>query len=157
MLRRQQGRSTNDVFQEFDGQVLELRIRFEVLQMLTWGVVICSKGFLKTIRHTWECFVTQCLSTLRTLKVDTLLVMEHFLFAASRKFSPFRFGGPWSGGFPDPAVATANATAAEAELDLLKKWGLHSLPDNEQSIQFRICTRCEKFIMHGRTCPKLIK
>ena len=62
--------------------------------------------------------MTQCLKTLSTLNVDTLLVMEHFLLAASLKVSPFRFGGPRSGGLLEPAVATAKATAAEAELDL---------------------------------------
>ena len=71
-----------------------------------------------TVLITCECFVTQCRKTLRTLRVDTLLVMEHFRFAASLNVSPFRFMGPMSGGFPDPAVATANATAALAELDL---------------------------------------
>jgi len=45
-----------------------------------------------------------------------LLVREHFLFAASLKASLCLEGK--SGGFPDPAVATANATAALAELDL---------------------------------------
>ncbi len=48
--------------------------------------------------------------------VDTLLVMEHFLLAASLKAASFLLDG--SGGFPDPAVATAKATAALAELDL---------------------------------------
>ena len=64
--------------------------------------------------------MTQCLSTLRTRKVETLLVMEHFLLAASLKFSPLRLEGPKSGGLLEPAVATAKATAALAELDLIQ-------------------------------------
>ena len=44
--------------------------------------------------------------------------MEHFLLAASLKLSPLRLGGPKSGGLLEPAVATAKATAALAELDL---------------------------------------
>ena len=57
--------------------------------------------------------------------MHTLLVIEHFLLAASLKFSPLRFGGPRSGGLLDPAVATANATAALAELDLKVKLIIH--------------------------------
>ena len=45
--------------------------------------------------------------------------MEHFLLAASWKVSLPLVGK--SGGLPEPAVATANATAALAELDLLNK------------------------------------
>lgn len=65
---------------------------------------------------TCVCLVTQCLSTLSTLMVETLLVMEHFRLAASRNSISLRMVG--SGGLPEPAVATANATAAFAELDL---------------------------------------
>ena len=59
--------------------------------------------------------MTQCLRTLSTLRVDTLLVRDIRRRAASLKSSLARVG---SGGFPLPAVATANATAALAELDL---------------------------------------
>ena len=63
--------------------------------------------------------MTQCLRTLTTLIVETLLVMEHFLLAASWNVSLPLVGK--SGGLPEPAVAAANATAALAELDLLNR------------------------------------
>ena len=62
--------------------------------------------------------MTQCLSTLKTRMVETLLVMEHLRFAASLKSSLWLDG---SGGLPEPAVATAKATAALAELDLMEE------------------------------------
>ena len=52
--------------------------------------------------------------------VETLLVMEHLRRAASLKSSDFPRVGA---GLPDPAVATANATAAFAELDLYMRVG----------------------------------
>ena len=48
--------------------------------------------------------------------VEMELVMEHLRLAASRNDSASSDGQ--SGGLLDPAVATANATAAFAELDL---------------------------------------
>ena len=47
-------------------------------------------------------------------------VIEHLRRAASRNASPDSSdnSGQQSGGFDEPAVATANATAAFAELDL---------------------------------------
>ena len=64
--------------------------------------------------------VTQCLRTERTLMVEMEDVMEHLRRAASRKASADSSdsSGQQSGGFDEPAVATANATAAFAELDL---------------------------------------
>jgi hypothetical protein len=41
-------------------------------------------------KQTCECFVTQCLRTLTTRMVDTLLVIEHFRLAASLKASLLR-------------------------------------------------------------------
>lgn len=52
--------------------------------------------------------------------VETLLVMEHFRRAASRNSSAADFPLEGGAGLPEPAVATAKATAALAELDLLE-------------------------------------
>ena len=51
--------------------------------------------------------------------VEMELVMEHLRRAASRNSSASSdSSGQQSGGFEEPAVATAKATAAFAELDL---------------------------------------
>ena len=57
--------------------------------------------------------------------VEMELVMEHLRLAASRNDSASSDGQ--SGGLLDPAVATANATAAFAELDLQRSFGVTKL------------------------------
>lgn len=76
---------------------------------------------------TCECLDTQCLSTFSTLIVAAVDITDSlFLFcdelpgfnspptALICRFTPFG----WSFGLAEPAVATANAVAAAAELDL---------------------------------------
>ena len=77
-------------------------------------------------KPTWKCFETQCRSTLSTrmvAAVETMLSWRLQLWRLSATVQGLWLGAGWSRGLEEPAVAMANAEAAELLLLLNNRYG----------------------------------